>query len=167
MRKKIDLPPPAEPTADDIDALVSRAGRGPEKVMEILQNIQSRWGWLPQYALERVVERTDITPRQIAGVSSFFSQFRLRPVGRHVVRVCHGTACYVLGADRITDSLRRFLELEGEEDTDAQRVFTVEKVACLGCCSLAPCMMVDQVTYGHLTPRSAPEALEAFLEERE
>lgn len=162
MASSIELP---EVVPSQVDEIVEREGPSRRRVVAILRAIQSRYGWLPREALRRVTDITEITPAEITGVSTFYSQFRHRPVGRHIVRVCHGTACYVLGADRITDSIRRSLGLEGEEDTDRERLFTVEKVACLGCCSLAPCLMIDDVTYGHLTPQTAPEALEGFLDE--
>ncbi len=104
-----------------------------------------------------------MTPAQVEGVASFYSQFRRLPVGRHLVSVCHGTACHVAGAEGITDALHRHLRLAGDADTDASRTFTVQKVACLGCCSLAPVMRIDGRTYGHLTPESAPRMLERFL----
>jgi NADH:ubiquinone oxidoreductase subunit E len=83
-------------------------------------------------------------------------------VGKHVVRVCHGTACHVAGARQITDELRRRLDIPEGEDTDPDRMFTVDEVACLGCCSLAPVMMVDEHTAGKLTPSSAAAAVEAM-----
>jgi NADH:ubiquinone oxidoreductase subunit E len=156
---------PEEFAPADIDRIVEDAGRSPDGVIAILRAIQGRYRYLPREALRRVCEVTEITPAQITGVSTFYSQFRHTPVGRHIVRVCHGTACYVRGAEQITDSIRRYLGLAEEEDTDDERTFTVEKVACLGCCSLAPCLMIDEVTYGHLTPQSAPESLEVFLKD--
>ena len=125
-------------------------------VVPVLQAIQEEYRYLPEAALLRVCEVTEITPASIAGVSTFYGKFRHSPVGDHIIRVCHGTACHVAGAPMITESLRRHLGIEDdEEDTDAERLFTVEKVPCLGCCSLAPCMTVDDVTYGKLTPHSA------------
>ena len=146
-----------------VDAAVAEIGRTPDKVIPILQAIQGHFRYLPEEALQRVCEVSEITPAAIAGVSTFYSQFRHRPVGRHVVSLCHGTACHVKGADLIQDALRRHLGLAGDQDTDADGVFTLEKVACLGCCTLAPVMQVDGVTYGHLTPDSVPKALQDFL----
>ena len=99
-------------------------------------------------------------PAQIAGTSSFYSQFRRSPVGRRVVRVCHGTACHVAGADQITEELRRHLDIPPNEDTDSQRLFTLDKVACVGCCSLAPVMMIEEDTAGRLTPATARQTLD-------
>lgn len=147
----------------EIDEIVREVGAKPKDALGILLRIQAKYRYLPLEAMRRVCEVTEITPARLTGVSTFYSQFRHKPVGKHIVRVCHGTACYVLGAERITDAIRRHLEIEEDSDTDASRLFTVEKVACIGCCSLAPCLMIDDVTYGHLSPRTAHKALEDFL----
>ena len=144
-----------------VDEVVAREGRMPEAAIPILQAIQTHYRYLPDEALQRVCELTDIAPAQIAGTSSFYAQFRRSPVGKHVVRVCHGTACHVSGARQITDELRRNLNIPEGEDTDPDRMFTLDEVACLGCCSLAPVLMVDDHTAGKLTPASACEALDA------
>jgi NADH:ubiquinone oxidoreductase subunit E len=146
---------------DFVDEVIERYGRGREAAIPILQAIQSHYRYLPDEALARVCERTEITPAQIAGTSSFYAQFRRSPVGRYVVRVCHGTACHVAGAEHITQELRRHLEIPPGEDTDSGRRFTLDAVACLGCCSLAPVMMIEEETAGHLTPASARQALDA------
>ncbi|NIA21338.1 MAG: NAD(P)H-dependent oxidoreductase subunit E [Anaerolineaceae bacterium] len=149
-----------------VDALVHRCGRGADSAIAILQAIQSHFRYLPQEALEHVCRRTEITAAQIAGLSTFYSQFRHKPVGKHIVRVCHGTACHVAGAPMISEALRRRLGIEGDdEDTDGERFFTVEKVPCLGCCSLAPCMTIDDVTYGRLTPHSAIVVIDKIRKE--
>jgi len=147
-----------------VDQAVDRIGRGPEAVIPILQAIQAHYRWLPPEALRRVCEITQITPAAIAGVSTFYTQFRHRPVGRHIISICHGTACHVKNAQTISDALYRHLQISGDDDTDPSGEFTVEKVACLGCCTLAPVMQIDGVTYGHLTPETVPKALRDFLE---
>ena len=95
---------------------------------------------------------TEITPAAIVGVSTFYTQFRHRPVGRHIIHVCHGTACHVKGAELIQDAFQRRLEIADGDDTDADGLFTIQKVACLGCCTLAPVVQIDGVTYGRLAP---------------
>jgi len=144
-----------------VDDLIERLGRGRESAIPILQAIQAHYRYLPDEALQRVCARTEITPAQIAGTSTFYSQFRRSPVGRHVVRVCHGTACHVAGAEPITDELRRHLGIPPGADTDPSREFTLDRVACLGCCSLAPVMMIGEETAGRLTPATARQALDA------
>ncbi len=142
-----------------VDGVVTREGRGAEAAIPILQAIQAHYRYLPDEALRRVCELTEITPAQIAGTSSFYSRFRRSPVGEHIVRVCHGTACHVAGARQITDELRRELKIPEGGDTDPSRKYTIEEVACLGCCSLAPVVMVDEHTAGNLTPATARDAL--------
>jgi NADH:ubiquinone oxidoreductase subunit E len=149
-----------------VDDLVARVGRNKESAITLLQAVQQHYRYLPDEALRRLCELTEITPAQIAGTSSFYGQFRQKPVGKHVVRVCHGTACHVSGARQISDEVRRYLAIPEGEDTDAARMFTVEEVACLGCCSLAPVLMVDNQTAGRLTPATATTAL-APIEEKE
>ena len=126
-----------------VDRTVERIGRGPEAVIPILQALQDHYRYLPEKVLRRVCETTDITPSAIAGVSSFYGQFRHRPVGRHMISVCHGTACHVKGAERVTEALQRRLLLRDGEDTDREGRFTLQKVACLGCCTLAPAVQID------------------------
>jgi NADH:ubiquinone oxidoreductase subunit E len=142
-----------------VEQLVSQIGRGKEAAIPLLGAIQKHYRYLPDDALRRVCELTDITPAEIAGTSSFYGQFRRSPVGEHIVRVCHGTACHVSGARQITEELRRYLAIPDGEDTDAARMFTLDEVACLGCCSLAPVLMVDGHTAGKLTPATACDAL--------
>jgi NADH:ubiquinone oxidoreductase subunit E len=142
-----------------VEELVEQFGRSKEAAIPILQAIQRHYRYLPDDVLRRVCELTEITPAQIAGTSSFYGQFRRSPVGEHVIRVCHGTACHVAGARHVTDELCRYLRIPEGADTDPDRQFTIEEVACLGCCSLAPVLMVDGHTAGRLTPATACEAL--------
>ncbi len=147
-----------------VDRVVEETGRDREAVIPILQRLQEHYRYLPPEALRRVCEITDITPAQIEGVSTFYTQFRHRPVGEHLIRVCHGTACHVKGADRVSDAVRRYLDIPADDDTDPDGQFTIEKVACLGCCTLAPVMQIDGVTYGHLNSDNVSDAIEDFLQ---
>ena len=147
-----------------IDEIVEELGRGEESVIPILQAIQEHYRYLPEEALERVCETTEITPAQIIGVSTFYSQFRHRPMGRHMISLCDGTACHVKNSIKIYDSICEHLEIPDDDDTDPEGVFTIQKVACLGCCTLAPVMQIDGVTYGHLTNDIIPRVLSDFLE---
>ncbi len=146
-----------------VDRAVEKIGTGPENVLEILQAVQSHFGYLPQEALEHICDVTQITPASIAGVSTFYDHFRHRPVGRHIIHVCIGTACHVKGADRVYEAFQRHLGISDGEDTDSKKLFTIEKIACLGCCTLAPAVQIDQVTYGHLTPDTVSTIVNDFL----
>lgn len=148
-----------------VDEAVARLGRSREAAIPLLQAIQTHYRYLPDDALRHLCEITEITPAQISGVSSFYGQFRRSPVGEHIVKVCHGTACHVTGARQITDELRRYLAIAEGQDTDPSRQFTIEEVACIGCCSLAPVLMIDQHTAGRLTPHTVPDAVRPFENE--
>ncbi|MBT3198547.1 MAG: 4Fe-4S binding protein [Phycisphaerales bacterium] len=146
-----------------VDETLSSIGTGPDSVIAILQAIQTHYRFLPPEALEYLCANSDITPAQVTGVSTFYTQFRHKPVGKHMIGVCHGTACHVKGAQNIHDALDRCLGLTNGEDTDADELFTVQNVACLGCCTLAPAVQIDHLTYGHLTADTIPKMLENFL----
>ena len=160
---------PAQPCVIDVspaeyaEQQVARLGGRQEALIPLLQAIQERYRYLPEEALRRLSEITEVSAADLLGVSTFYSQFRLQPVGRHVIHVCHGTACHVKGAERIEESLRRHLQIGEDEDTDAEGEFTLQRVACVGCCSLAPVELIDGETYGHLMPESVPDTLTNFL----
>jgi NADH-quinone oxidoreductase subunit F len=143
---------------------VAAAGRKPDAVIPILQALQEHYGYLPEEALRRVCEQSDITPAAIAGVASFYDMFRMQPTGKHVVRVCRGTACHVAGAERVEDALRRHLKIPAGADTDLEKQFTIEQVACLGTCTLAPVVKVGEATFGHTSAERVPETMREFLE---
>jgi len=147
-----------------VDATVARLGRGPEMTIPILQALQEHYRYLPEEALERVCELTEITPARIIGVATFYNQFRHHPMGKHLVTICHGTACHVKGAGLVHDAMLRHLGIAADGDTDPQGVFTLQKVACLGCCTLAPVIQIDGVTYGHMTSSRVPQVLQDFLD---
>jgi NADH-quinone oxidoreductase subunit F len=146
------------------ELVVTRVGRKPEAVIPLLQALQEHYGYLPVEALERVCERSEITPAAISGVASFYDMFRMQPTGKHIVRVCRGTACHVAGAERVEDALRRHLNIPSGADTDAEKQFTIEQVACLGTCTLAPVVKVGEATFGHTSAERVPEAMREFLE---
>jgi NADH-quinone oxidoreductase subunit F len=149
-----------------VDETITRLGTRREVAIALLQAIQGHYRYIPRDAIERICSRTEITPADITGVATFYAQFRHRPVGQHIISVCHGTACHVKGAELVQDALARQLHLHDGEDTDPDGVFTLEKVACLGCCTLAPVIQIDGVTYGHLAPAMVGEVLHDFLEHR-
>ncbi len=137
--------------ADVVDAILN----GPEtELVPLLQAIQSAFGFLPRDVLERLALSTHIPLARIYGVATFYAGFFFTPRGRHIIRVCHGTACHVRGSPRITDELSRTLGVASGETTE-DHAFTLERVACVGCCSLAPVMVVDRRTHGRLDAKTA------------
>ena len=122
----------------------------PRSLIPILQFIQNRHGYLPRSFMEEIGSYLGLAPSKVYSVASFYAQFRFEPLGDHLVRVCHGTACHVKGAETVTETVESELGIDmGETTEDGE--FTMERVACLGCCSLAPAMMVDDTVYGNLT----------------
>lgn len=150
--------------SSEFDSIIKSAGSSRSDLIPILQKIQKEHNYLPEEALFRIPEITDITPSEIVSVVTFYSQFRCNPVGQHLIKVCTGTACHVKGASRIKDAILRFLNVEEGKDSDDQGLFTVTEVACLGCCTLAPAVQIDDVTYGHLTPNNISDMIDDFIE---
>ena len=146
-----------------IDKIIEEKGTTVDSVIPILQAIQTEFNYLPQEAMQYVCDITDITPARIYGISTFYSQFRHKPIGKHIIKVCVGTACHVKGAMRVYDAFRRHLNLDENEDTDADGLFTIDKVACLGCCTIAPAVQIDDTTFGHVEPAKVSEILDEFL----
>lgn len=130
-------------------------------LMPILQEVQSAFGYLPKDLLKKIAAETRTPMSRIYGVATFYSQFRLAPVGKDIIRVCHGTACHVAGSENITLALESKLEIANGQTT-ADKQFTLESVACLGCCSLAPVVMVNKDTYGSLTPDKAKKLIKKY-----
>lgn len=146
----------------DIDEIIQEKGRGKEQVIPILQAIQGKYNYLPEETLRHVCDQTDITPEQITGVASFYSQFRMEPAGKHMIKVCVGTACHVKGAGLIHDAFTRKLNLKGGRLTDEKGMYTLEKVSCLGCCTIAPVVQIDEITYGHVAPDKVGNVIRDF-----
>lgn len=144
-----------------VEDILSRYEGYDGALMPILQEVQAVYGYLPAAALESVSKRINTPMSRVYGVATFYSQFRLDPVGRNLVRVCHGTACHVAGAQNITMALEQELGIkDGETTADAE--FTLESVACLGCCSLAPVAMVNGETQARLTPDKVKKVVKRY-----
>jgi NADH-quinone oxidoreductase subunit E len=146
-----------------VDRVAARHQGAPGGLIPVLQEVQSETGYLPTEVLERIGERVGVPSARVFGVATFYSQFRLTPVGRNIIKVCHGTACHVQGALAITEAILDELGVsEGETTSDGK--FTIEAVACLGCCSLAPVIMIGEDTFGRLTPDEARRIVREYEE---
>ena len=124
-------------------------GRG--QLIPLLQKAQGTMGFLPDEALALVAGHLGITRSEVYGVASFYNQFRFNPPGKNPVKVCMGTACHVRGGEIILENFERKLEI-GEGETTADREFSIERVACVGCCALAPVALVGETLHGHMAP---------------
>jgi len=146
-----------------VEEVVAFTGKEKDKVIPILQEVQKRLNYIPSEALKHICKITEITPGQISGVSTFYSQFRHIPAGRHIIKICQGTACHVKGANLVSDAFRRELKLEPDSGNTSDMLFSVEEVACLGCCTLAPVVQIDDKTYGHVSPAGVDMVIADFL----
>ena len=133
-------------------------------LITILQHAQEIYGYLPQDVIRDIAARTGIKPAKIMGVATFYTQFRLQPVGKYLIMLCKGTACHVNGSDLIEKPITEALGIHDGETTE-DGLFTLKNVACLGCCSLSPVMMINEETYGSLTPEKT-RAILAELREK-
>jgi len=141
-----------------IDPLIKKYRNKKGNMIPILQGVQEIFGYIPRNAFKKISKETGLELSDMYGVATFYSQFRLNPVGKHIVKVCHGTACHVQNANAITDAIQEALKVSDGETTE-DGLFTLESVACLGCCSLAPVMMIDDETYGKLTGDKAKKII--------
>ena len=145
-----------------VDAIIDRVGRSRRVIIPLLQALQAEFSYLPSDALQRVYERTEIDRAQMISVSTFYAQFRHIPYGRHIIKVCTGTACHVKGANNVYDAFRRELNMDEETITTADQQYSIEKIACLGCCALAPVVQIDEKIFGHVQPGRVKEVLDEF-----
>ena len=127
-------------------------------LISILQKTQEIYGYVPIDAVYHISERTGLTPAKIMGVATFYAQFRFQAVGKYLIMICKGTACYVNGANAVADAVMEELGI-GDNETTADGLFSLSLVSCLGCCSLAPVMMINEDTYGSLTPDKVKQIL--------
>lgn len=155
MTEKIDL----TLMAPVLDELAKVKG----SLITILQKTQDIYGYLPKEAIEYISEQTGIAESEIMGVATFYTQFRLEPVGKHLIMLCQGTACHVNSSELILQTIQEELGITDGETTE-DGLFSLKCVACLGCCSLSPVMMINEDTYGSLTPDKTRKILKELRE---
>ena len=151
------------PSKEDVHAEREQAllPRTSASVIPLLQQAQEEEGFVSEEAIERVARYTGSPPSAIYSVATFYSQFRLRRPGRHMIRVCEGTACHVLGVDAVLERLTEELGIQ-VGGTTADGLFTLESVRCLGCCSLAPAVMIDEEVYGRVRQERIHKILDRY-----
>lgn len=133
-------------------------------LIPLLQAAQEQFGYIPRQSIAYIAAATGIPEATIFGVVTFYNQFRLKPMGKNVLRLCDGTACHVSGSTMLIDTIQDELDI-GVGETTEDGLFTLCTVACLGCCSLAPVIMVNDRTYGRLTPASLRKLLRSIRSE--
>jgi NADH-quinone oxidoreductase subunit E len=155
-----------DPTIDLelLEATLIRYGDEKGSLITILQQAQDLYGYLPVDLLVYIARRTNLRPSKVMGAVSFYTQFRSKPVGKHLILLGQGTACHVNGSGDIEIAIKNYLNVEEGEITP-DGLFTYNNVACIGCCSLAPVFMIGDKSYGHLTKESTVEVLRKIQEE--
>lgn len=139
------------------------AGDG-HALVAVLQRAQEIYGHLPADVIYRIAEKRGVSPAKVFGVATFYSQFRLKPVGKNLILLCKGTACHVNGADTIARTIEEELGI-ADGGTTEDGLFSLKSVACLGCCSLSPVMTINEETFGSLTPEKAREIVRGIKAE--
>ncbi len=152
---------------DELDVFLEEVRDMPGNLIVILQYAQNVYGYLPQEVIAYISKKTGNTQAKIYGVATFYTQFRLEPIGKHLILLCQGTACHVSGSQDIERAICEELKI-ADGETTADGLFTLNNVACLGCCSLAPVMMIQnhegEETYGNLTKEKVVEILHQIME---
>ena len=139
-----------------IDMILSSYEANAAELIPLLQRVQNEFGYLPEEAMKRIAKYTRVPESRVYGVASFYAQFRFTPMGRNTVMVCRGTACHVRGAERILEETERQLHIE-EGETTEDLEYTLETVACIGCCALAPCIMINDKVEAKLTTKKVAD----------
>jgi NADH:ubiquinone oxidoreductase subunit E len=150
--------PLAAPPPADLAVILDRHRGERDALITVLEEIQAHYGYLPQSALQYTARELGFPLSRVYGVATFYNLFQFSAPGRYIVRVCKGTACHVNRSGEILKHLKERLGI-GEDETTPDGLFTLQTVACMGACSLAPVLVVNDVTYGNMTPEKAWEAL--------
>jgi NADH-quinone oxidoreductase subunit E len=145
--------------------ILDRYERSPHKLIPILQDMQEEYKYLPEEIMTFISVALGISPSTVYGVATFYAHFTLEPKGKHVIKVCDGTACHVKKSEGILSALQKSLGLSDGKKTTDDMVFTLETVACLGACGLAPAIVIDDQVHGLMTPEAALELIDTIRKE--
>ncbi len=142
-----------ETTKKQVQDILAVSGNGDAKLVPILLSVQNRFGFLPKEAVQQIADFLKMSSGQIYSVASFYSHFKLKPIGRQHITVCRGTACHIHGAPQVLEEISKVIGInEGETSDDME--YTLETVACIGCCALAPALKINEEVHGNVNPRS-------------
>ncbi len=148
--------------------IIDRYDRSETKIIPILQAVQEEYRYLPQEVLTFIATSLGVSPARLYGVATFYSHFSLEPKGKHILKMCDGTACHVRGSSAVIDAVRKRLNLTAKKITTDDMMYTFETVSCLGACGLAPVLVVDDEVHGQITPEQAMAILDKIdAEEKE
>ncbi len=147
-----------------VDEVLGSSSKKQEDLIPILQKVQAKLGYLPGLAMEKIAQGVAVPAADVYALTTFYNQFRLNPPGKHQVKVCLGTACYMVGGDITLESFERRMEIK-EGETSPDRLYSLERVACVGCCTMAPVVVVDEEVEGKVTPTRVDGIMLALQEE--
>ncbi len=146
-----------------VDQILKEHGCDPAQLIPILQQVQDLYRYLPEDVMRHIADKLEISPARVFGVATFFAHFAITPKGKHIIRVCNGTACHVKGSSFVINTVKDKLKLKDGQDTTEDGLFTLECVSCLGACGLAPVMVVDEVVHGQITPAQAVKLIDDII----
>lgn len=147
-----------------VDEVLGSSSKKQEDLIPILQKVQAKLGYLPGLAMEKIAQGVAVPAADVYALATFYNQFRLNPPGKHQVKVCLGTACYMVGGDITLESFERRMDIK-EGETSPDRLYSLERVACVGCCTMAPVVVVDEEVEGKVTPTRVDGIMLALQEE--
>ena len=145
--------------------ILEKNNHDPSRLIPILQQVQDDYRYLPEEVLTFIATSLDLPPSHVYGVATFYAHFTLVPKGKHIMKLCDGTACHVRGSEHILNALHQKLKLNESKHTTDDMLFTVECVSCLGACGLAPVLVVDEKVYSKVTPEAAVALVERIMAE--
>jgi NADH:ubiquinone oxidoreductase 24 kD subunit len=147
--------------------IIEENNRDKSKLIPILQAVQDEYRYLPEEILAFIASSLNISPARVYGVATFFAHFTLKPKGKHIIKVCDGTACHVKKSTTLIDAIKNKLGLKSGENTTKDMLFTVETVSCLGACGLAPVMLIDEDVHGQVTPDKVVKLIDEIIKREE
>ncbi len=146
-----------------VDKILKQQGCDPAKLIPILQQVQDLYRYLPEDVMRHIADKLEISPAKVFGVATFFAHFAITPKGKHIIKVCNGTACHVKGSSFVINTVKDKLKLKDGQDTTEDGLFTLECVSCLGACGLAPVMVLDETVHGQITPAQAVKLIDDII----
>ena len=131
------------------------------ELIAVLQDVQKEIGYLPEESMKKIARFVRVPESKVFGAATFYAQFKMKPRGKYIIRVCKGTACHIQGSDKISERIEDLLKVESGDTTD-DLLFTLEEVACIGACALAPVMMINDNPHGRLAPDKVKDILDSY-----